>query len=69
MPKKKSKFPSKLIVVRTSDFDDDDVMICHETPEDIDEEFADQPVAVYELVALGTFTVDKQVDAKLVKPR
>lgn len=60
----KEKFPKKLLVFRTVD---DSILICAETPEDISEEYADKPVAVYELVALGKFSVEKQVDAKLVK--
>lgn len=57
-----AKFPKKLLVVQA-----DEVLICHETPEEISEEFADEQVAVYELVAIGKFSVEKQVDAKLVK--
>ena len=65
----KKKFPKKLIVIETDDLGDYPILICHETPEEIPEEYADEPVAIYELVAYGKFSVEKQVDAKLVKKK
>lgn len=61
----KKKWPQKLIVALM----DDDTPIAFETPEDVSEDFADEQVAVYELVTIGKFRVEKQVDAKPVKRR
>jgi hypothetical protein len=63
MPKK-NEFPKKLIAVRIDHGDGDEFITVHETPEDIDEEHADSLVAIYELITVGKFTVEKQVDAK-----
>jgi len=65
----KPKFPKKLIVVRANDTTEEPYLFCAETPEDLDEDFADAPVAVYELVAVGKFNVEKSVDAKPVKKK
>jgi len=59
---KKNKFPKKLLVVIEEDTDDA-YLIPHERAEDISESFADKPVAVYELITIGKFTVDKHLDA------
>lgn len=64
---KKNKFPKTLFVHRVDTFDDDEILITAETPEDIDEEHADQPVAVYQLIAVGKLNVEKSIDAKPVK--
>jgi len=63
----KASFPKKLLVVRT----DDTYLMTYETPEDISEFLidADQDVAVYELVTIGKFTVEKQVDGPPPKRR
>ena len=58
------KFPKKLIVALA---DEGEYPLAFETPEDMNEELADEPVGIYELVAVGKFTVEKQVDAKLIK--
>jgi hypothetical protein len=57
------KWPKKLIMVAFTDGDERTLMGV-ETPDDISEDFADKEVAVYELVTVGKFSVDKQVDAK-----
>ena len=64
---KKDKFPQKVLVIQATDIGDDPVLLCAETPEEIGEEYEGETVAVYELVAIGKFSVEKQVDAKLVK--
>lgn len=64
----KKKFPKKLIVVLDSD-SDGVTPIAFETPEDISDKLADEPIGIYELVAVGKFTVEKQVDAKLLKDK
>lgn len=66
MPSKKT-FPKTLMVYETTTIADDPIMLCAETPEDISEEFADQPVAVYQLLAIGRLSVEKQVDARVVQ--
>lgn len=63
---KKNKFPKKLIVILDSE---GETPIAFETPEDISDQLADEPAAVYELVAVGKFNVEKSIDAKLVKKR
>lgn len=67
MASKKQRFPKKLVVWNTIDRAEDQILLCAETPEEIGEEFDGDPVAVYELVAVGKFSVEKQIDAKLVK--
>lgn len=57
------KWPKKLVVVLDSDGDP----MAFETPEDIADQLADEPIAIYELIAVGKFKVEKSVDAKLVK--
>jgi len=64
---KKNKFPKTLIAFNTTDLGDDEVLLCAETPEDISEEFADQPVGIYQLIAVGKFNVEKSIDGKAVK--
>ena len=66
MAKKKS-FPKTLMVFETTDVADDPILITAETPEDIPEEFADQPVAIYQLLAIGKLSVEKQVDARVIQ--
>jgi hypothetical protein len=56
------RWPKKLIAVKL----DDGTIIVSETPEDISEDFADEPIAVYELLAIGKFRLERHVDAKLV---
>jgi hypothetical protein len=63
----KPKFPKTLIVHCATDLGDDPVYLTAETPEDISEDFADEPVAIYQLLAVGKFNVEKSVDAKPVK--
>lgn len=58
----KKRWPKKIIVTHL----DDGTLIASETPEDISEDFADEPIAVYELVATGKFRVERHVEAKLV---
>lgn len=67
MGKKTKKFPKTLLAMRVDTFDDDDVITVAETAEDIGEEFADKPVAVYQLIAVGKLNVEKSVDAKPIK--
>lgn len=64
---RKPKFPKTLIVHRVADIDDEDVLITAETPEDISEEHADQPVAIYQLLAIGNFRVEKCIDGRVVQ--
>ncbi len=64
---KKKNFPRTLFAFETTDIADDPIIITAETPEDISEEYADQPVAVYQLIAVGKLNVEKSVDAKPVK--
>lgn len=64
---KKNKFPKTLLAYSTEDIDDDPVLLCAETPEDISEDFADAPVGVYQLIAVGKLNVEKSVDAKPIK--
>lgn len=64
---KKNKFPRTLLVMDVSEDRTDPTYIGSETPEDISEDYAGDPVAVYELVAVGSLSVEKQVDAKPVK--
>lgn len=65
---KKNKFPKKLLVVIEEE-GDEPYFISYETPEDISESFAGQSIAVYELVTVGKFTVEKQVDASPPKTK
>ena len=67
--KHKHRWPQKLLVVKTTDTSDDPILICYETPEEIPEEFANEPVAVYELLTTGTFNVEKSVDGKPPKKK
>lgn len=60
----KDKFPRRLLVVRTTDTSDDPILICYETPEEIPEDFADEPIGVYELVTTGKLNVEKSVDGE-----
>lgn len=66
MAKKKS-FPKTLFAFETTDIADDPIILTAETPEDISEEYADSPVAVYQLIAVGKLNVEKSIDAKPVK--
>ncbi len=64
---KKPKFPKTLFAFETTDIADDPIILTAETPEDISEDYADSPVAVYQLIAVGKLNVEKSVDAKPVK--
>jgi hypothetical protein len=64
----KNKFPKRLIGVRVDGAGRlDDFIAVHETPEDLGEEYDGEQVGIYELVGVGKFTVEKQVDGKLFK--
>lgn len=63
---KKTKFPNK-IIANWINGSDDQFLIVNETPEDLAEEYDGEVVGIYELVGVGKFTVEKQVDAKLFK--
>jgi hypothetical protein len=57
---KKPKFPKRLIVIMDSE---GETPIAFETPEDISDQLADEPVAIYELVTTGKFNVEKSINA------
>jgi hypothetical protein len=61
----KKRWPKTLLALRV----DDDFIGVSETPEEISEEYADEPIGVYELIAVGKLSVEKQVEAKPVKKR
>lgn len=70
MPKKsikKSPFPKTLMVYEVGTIDDTKVLATAETPDDIDEEFDGEPVAIYQLLAIGQLEVDKQVNGRVIQ--
>jgi hypothetical protein len=57
----KKRWPKTLLALRV---DDDFIGVS-----EISEEYADEPIGVYELIAVGKLSVEKQVEAKPVKKR
>jgi len=60
---KKKKWPKQLIAMRM----DDDTIVVGETPEEISEDFADEPVGIYQLVTTGKFEIEKSINGKPIK--
>ena len=68
MPKK-DKFPKKLLVIRHKERNGEEFLVSYETLDDVDLSLADAAVAMYELVTVGKFTVEKSFNAPVPKKK